>query len=362
MSSSKVILYAYPQSPFAAKLELVLTLKQIPYHYVEVERMPPRPALHLLNITYRRIPVLAIDSDLYLDTSLAVQALEERFPDSPSLSQSHWGLQTATAFHWSDRAIFQLAAGALPWTELPEVFVKDRSAYRGGQIDPQTMVAARPKVLSALRSHIRIQLVSSCRLQDLVEKQLASRSSEKTFLLGTDKPTYLDISLYFSLNWVSGMSSILLECWKLFGVLKAVRNTGFGTADSIFKPASGTSPDFPLTFAWMTLVKSAVKDATSTAPGKISLNPEDAVTSITSSPASKTITVDERDPLLVAKWFAIGDLVEITPNDVGKVPQKGKLVGLDKVKVSLEVQVEGGKGMCTVHAPRLGFDVKKINQ
>ncbi|SCZ96410.1 BZ3500_MvSof-1268-A1-R1_Chr8-2g10175 [Microbotryum saponariae] len=350
MSSSKVILYAYPQSPFAAKLELVLTLKQVPYHYVEVERMPPRPALHLLNITYRRIPVLAIDSDLYLDTSLAVQALEERFPDSPSLSQSHWGLQTATAFHWSDRAIFQLAAGALPWTELPEGFVKDRSAYRGGQIDPQTMVAARPKVLSALRSHI-----------DLVEKQLASRSSEKTFLLGTDKPTYLDISLYFSLNWVSGMSCILLECWKLFGVLNAARITGFGTADSIFKPASGTSPDFPLTFAWMTLIKSAVEDATSTAPGKKHLSPEDAVTSITSSPASKTITVDEWDPLLVAKWFAIGDLVEITPNDVGKVPQKGKLVGLDKVKVSLEVQAEGGKGTCTVHAPRLGFDVKKIN-
>ncbi|KDE03645.1 hypothetical protein MVLG_05895 [Microbotryum lychnidis-dioicae p1A1 Lamole] len=357
MSSSKVILYAYPQSPFAAKLELVLTLKQVPYHYVEVERMPPRPALHLLNITYRRIPVLAIDSDLYLDTSLAVQALEERFPDSPSLSQSHWGLQTATAFHWSDRAIFQLAAGALPWTELPEVFVKDRSAYRGGQIDPQTMVAARPKVLSALRSHIVFPTVLSCFRNNVIIRTAdstrlvlsfagpgreATRKSivGKDFLLGTDKPTYLDISLYFSLNWVSG----------------------FGTADSIFKPASGTSPDFPLTFAWMTLVKSAVKDATSTAPGKISLNPEDAVTSITSSPASKTITVDERDPLLVAKWFAIGDLVEITPNDVGKVPQKGKLVGLDKVKVSLEVQVEGGKGMCTVHAPRLGFDVKKINQ
>ncbi|SCV67284.1 BQ2448_5930 [Microbotryum intermedium] len=358
MSRPKVILYAYPQSPFAAKLELVLTLKQIPYHYVEVERMPPRPALQLLNITYRRIPVLAIDSDLYLDTSLAVQALEERFSDSPSLSQSHWALQTAAAFHWSDRAIFQLAAGALPWTELPEAFVKDRSAYRGGQIDPQMMVAARPKVLSALRSHlVRISpsryldkgmgvdgeaqiIVVLSRLQDLVEKQLASRSSEKTFLLGTKNPNYLDISLYFSLNWVSG----------------------FGTADSIFKPASGTSPDFPLTFAWMALVKSAVKEATSTAPGKKSLSPEEAATSITSSPASMTITVDEKDPLLVAKWFGIGDLVEITPNDVGKVPQKGKLVGLDKVKVSLEVKAKGGKGKCTVHAPRLGFDVKKVKE
>lgn len=64
----QVILYAYPESPFGQKLSLVLLFKQIPFSQVLVPRIPPRSALiDPLGITYRRIPVLAIGNDLYLE-------------------------------------------------------------------------------------------------------------------------------------------------------------------------------------------------------------------------------------------------------------------------------------------------------
>lgn len=60
------LVVADPESPFAQKLSLVLLFKQLPYSVCVVPRMPPRSALRLLGINYRRIPVLAIGSDVYL--------------------------------------------------------------------------------------------------------------------------------------------------------------------------------------------------------------------------------------------------------------------------------------------------------
>lgn len=113
-SKPAVLLWAYPSSPFAQKLQRVLELKGISYSYCTVTRMPPRPALQQLGITYRRIPVLAIGADVYFDTSLAVVALEEAFPEV-SLKGRSWPVQLAAGLFWSDRQIFTLAAALIPW-------------------------------------------------------------------------------------------------------------------------------------------------------------------------------------------------------------------------------------------------------
>lgn len=76
-------------------------------------------------------------------------------------------------------------------------------------------------------------------------------------------------------------------------------------------------------------------------------------------PEPSSTSVDEQEPLLVAGWLKIGDEVEVTPTDTGKVPQRGTLVGLNSERVSLDVQGEQGAKV-RVHAPRHGFDVKKI--
>ncbi|KAL8278052.1 hypothetical protein RQP46_009512 [Phenoliferia psychrophenolica] len=317
----QIILYAYPESPFGQKLIQVLVLKQLPYAHVLVPRMPPRSALaDSLGVTYRRIPVLAIGNDVFLDTSLAVLALERIFPANP-LSTASWGLQTASSFFWADRAVFRVAASLLPWDKMPDAFVKDRSSYMGNKIDTQAIIKNRPNAESAMRSHLAV-----------IEAQLSKLSSPSNFILNTSSPTYLDLTLSFTLNWVAS----------------------FRTAPHLFD-------SFPLVAAWLARLSSAVKAATASHPTKgvpNKMSAEDAAKIVHGSkPDQGECVADAGEPLLREKWLSLGAMVDVTPDDNGKVPQKGRLVGLNAEQAVLEVVGAGGK-TCRVHAPRMGFTVR----
>jgi hypothetical protein len=102
--------------------------------------MPPRPELSdVLGIKYRRVPVLSIGRDVYCDTSLISTELERRFPESQgfatlfparrgSSNSKDTGLIKAFVSSYTDRTLFSLAAMLLPWDQLPDAFIKDRSA------------------------------------------------------------------------------------------------------------------------------------------------------------------------------------------------------------------------------------------
>lgn len=91
---ARVVLFGYESSAFTWKARLALRLKQIPYTFVTVESMMPRPKLReAFNLTYRRIPVLAIGRDVYCDTALICDALDHYFP----ASEGYGSLFPATA-------------------------------------------------------------------------------------------------------------------------------------------------------------------------------------------------------------------------------------------------------------------------
>lgn len=305
----------------------MLLFKAIPYSLVRVERIPPRPALQQLGVTYRRIPVLAIGANLYFDTSLAIQALERLSPDR-TLSGDNWGLEQAAAFHWHDRAIFALAGALIPWDLMPAEFRKDRAKFggRGDDINPAQMKALQPATLSALSSHLA-----------LVETQLANRKNVGGgFLTGTKDVTYLDLSLFFVLNWIAG----------------------FPAAASVF-PKKGTQP-FPRVQEWLGVMRDAVKAKEQTTQGQATpLSAEEAAKQIRAAfkDGACGVKADDAEPLLVAKYLALGEQVKVTPTDSGKVAQVGKLVALDAAESVIRVDSEGGS--CFVHAPRLGFEVTK---
>lgn len=80
MTDRRVILYGYRQSPFFRKTQMLLAHYGVPYDIVKTDMMPPRPMLSDdLSITYRRIPVLALDGELFIDTSSIARKLEEEF-------------------------------------------------------------------------------------------------------------------------------------------------------------------------------------------------------------------------------------------------------------------------------------------
>lgn len=77
-----VVLFGYDSSTFTLKARLALRLKQIPYTFVPVPTIMPRPLLRdNFHLTYRKIPVLAIGREIYCDTSLVIEALEHFFPE-----------------------------------------------------------------------------------------------------------------------------------------------------------------------------------------------------------------------------------------------------------------------------------------
>lgn len=78
-----VALFGYDTSTFTLKVRLALRLKQIPYTFVPVPTMMPRPVLRdNFHLTYRKIPVLAIGREIYCDSSIILEALEHFFPES----------------------------------------------------------------------------------------------------------------------------------------------------------------------------------------------------------------------------------------------------------------------------------------
>ena len=64
------------------------------------------------------------------------------------------------------------------------------------------------------------------------------------------------------------------------------------------------------------------------------------------------------EPLLVAGWFKLGDIVDVTPDDTGRVPQRGSLVSINSQRIVLRVVGESGSSVLC-HFPRLGFGIGK---
>ncbi|KAL8276418.1 hypothetical protein RQP46_011170 [Phenoliferia psychrophenolica] len=294
-----IIIYAYSGSPFARKLIDVLVMKQLAFSQVTVDPMPPRPEFsESLGITYRRIPVLAIGNDIYLDTSLAVLALERIFPER-SLSSVGRGIQTAASMFWADRIFFKAATGLLPWNQMPETFKQDRADLVGvGKIDTDAIVKQVPASESSVRSHLA-----------LIEMQLASRTSASHFFLDTPTPSYIDLSLSFTIVWIQSLP----------------------TAPAIIN-------SFPLVTGWLIHLRSVLAAAkrshpTNGIPKILSAAEAAGIIHSAKPAANQLLQEDDSEPLVREGWLKIGDEVEVAPDDYGRRPaQVGTLLSLTPIQ------------------------------
>ena len=73
-----LILHHYPQSPVAEKVRVVLGIKNVAWHSVQIPRLPPKPDLMPLTGGYRRTPVLQVGADVYCDSQCIIRELERR--------------------------------------------------------------------------------------------------------------------------------------------------------------------------------------------------------------------------------------------------------------------------------------------
>ncbi len=305
---SDLILHHFDLSPFAEKVRLMLGLKQLSWRSVEIPMVMPKPDLIALTGGYRKTPVLQIGADVYCDTRRIARELERRFP-SPSLFPQGGGPLVEALSAWSDRVFFDPGAGLAMGTNqalIPAPVLEDRKAFFNF-MDFANLEADLPH----LYSQVAVSL-------DLVDRQL---ESGRDFLSG-DAPGLIDIQAYFPLWMLRGnvarTPELVAGRARLLAWEQRMQRVGHGDR----RPCTSAE------------ALAIAQQATSTSES----------------------AVDPKDPL----GLAAEDRVTVTPDDYGRVPVDGALVGLSTQDVSIR-RHDDRAGTVVVHFPRGGYRIDRVN-
>ncbi|WP_353238755.1 glutathione S-transferase family protein [Limnohabitans sp.] len=309
---SDLILHHYPTSPFAEKVRLILGHKQLDWKSVFIPMVMPKPELTALTGGYRKTPVLQIGADIYCDTSLIGDVLEQLKPAPTLYPEALEGAARIVA-QWADSALFtasmaynfqpvgvaQVFAGAP--AEAVQAFVADRTAMRSGAARMASTDAA-----ATYKSYLR---------------RIANMLQGQDFLLG-HQPCLADFATYHPL-WFT-----LDRTPALAGILDAT----------------------PEVKTWMTRIKAI-------GHGKSSKCSADEALQLArnSRPASLQGEVFQDE-----HGIALGSQVLIAADNFGLEPTPGELVSATRTRYTLR-RTGDRSGTVHVHFPRVGFTLKKVS-
>ena len=300
-----IILHHYAMSPFAEKVRIGLGLKQAAWKSVDIPNVMPKPDLMPLTGGYRKTPVMQVGADIYCDTQLIMLELERRLPSPPFLPKGREGEARAITM-WIDRSIFSPAVGVVMSQKADmfgEAFKKDRSEFSGRSFDPERLRAALPIV--------RDQTYA---LLTLAEAMLADG---RKFVLGSE-PGLADCALYNPVWFIQerlGRTASPLD--RLPGIV-----------------------------AWSERMKALGEGK------RTDIKAVDALEIAKVAKPAPT-SVDASDP----SGLKAGQKLSVTPDDTGKVPVTGTLVGLTVDRISI-ARNDPRVGDVVVHFPRAGFIVQ----
>jgi glutathione S-transferase len=284
----------------------------------------PRPDLAAIDVQYRRIPIMAIGKDIYIDSRLIVDKLQALYPDKSSATVTAEQSGYRKLFeHYSDSALFNNAVKLMPyWSSNSMVqnkaFLDDRQKLMGGRrMTAERMQAGRPEGLQNMRQ--AFELMENTFLAD-----------GRQWILGTGKPTVADIDAVWPFEWLvvdRGMKGALPE--DQFG-----------------------DKNFPKTYSWIQRFMGEVKAAKERASQPKRLDGITMSTQVLNSTSStESLSFDNNESLDVKA----GDEVEVYPSDYGQAHKdRGTLIGL----TTSEVVIRNSKGL-HLHFPRWNFRITK---
>ncbi|KAI9714241.1 MAG: hypothetical protein M1828_001172 [Chrysothrix sp. TS-e1954] len=368
-----VILFGYNSSPFTNKVRLALRLKQIPYDYVPVPSMMPRPVLRdTFGITYRKIPILAIGRDVYCDTSVIIEALEGLFPGTRSLYPDAVGCEgqrlrvlcRGFASYWTDRPLFRVATGLIPSSVWRTRFGTDRAGLIGHRLDPDKLDRKVSENLLALDTQLSI-------LMPLFRGVRDGDADNARWIFNTPYPTLADLSLYYQLSWLRSIS-------KGVGIENL---TGGGTPDTRAEGADAVfnSERFPEMYDWFTRLEQWMESQPDVEERlrQDDLTWTDRLQSLEWSgdfaAAEKSLLVTPQAAKLKDLeskcGLVVGEEVTVAPDDTGREdPTYGTMLSLSPEEVViLPKRLRDKKSRETdatvavrVHFPRAGFVVRPL--
>lgn len=296
----------------------------------------PRPDVSKLGIKYRRIPLMSIGRDVYLDTRLILQKLESYPASAPRLGAAENTDQRAIERLLEvlsvDGGVFAWAGSLLP-RELPIMkdpnFLKDRADFMNGKaMLGQKSPVARPEALNGIRN-----------VFELLETTLLADGRD--WVLKTEGPSLADIEAVWPLHWLNGLPGAL-------------------------PPDQISKTQFPKVFAWIERFDKTV-NAAKQKLGKVpTVSGEEAAQTIVSSSyfEGSATEVVQSEPLVKALGVKRGDNVVVFPLDTGSSHKdSGVLLKLDGKEVVFETKTDlQGSPVIRVHAPRHGFRIVRDDQ
>ncbi|KAM0721388.1 hypothetical protein Q7P37_002312 [Cladosporium fusiforme] len=299
--SPHLTLFGYSASPYAQKIHLLLTAAGIPYTLLNQPPVLPRPDLEAVGITYRRIPLLAVDRDVYADSSAIIDVILHQLGGKDKITTS----KADKAYEVWGNDTFKAIMPLLPEQALTPGFVKDRETIFPLLAKPQLLKAMLPTALADLKSRLAH-----------VEDVLLADSP----FVGGQKLSVADIHVIWALRWVL----------QDLGAAKR-----FSGLDKQAYPK-----------VWQ-LIASLPK------PNGEKVDKETAISAIRDAELfSKNVSVAKDDPLKIAQGADV--TVESADTKPGAHPQAGKLAGTSahEIMLALESGVQ-------LHFPRSGYLVRE---
>lgn len=343
-------------SPFTNKVRLALRIKRIPFSYIQVPSMMPRPLLlSTFGLTYRKIPVLAIGRDIYCDTSLIIEALEHYFPSPsygtiypPHTNAPSWNyrpLARGFASFWTDKPLFRSTTGLIPASVWESQFGTDRAQLIGHKLDPEKLKAKVPQNLAVFDMHL-----------SLLEPLFAGGDGKWVF--PTDTPSLADLSLYYQVRWGVDIAAGR-GIYNLTG-------GGTGDTDTDVTRSVWNAERYPGLWRWfhafekynqglqdLETVVGQGDEAWKGELEKASFWDEESV--LVPAAAEPHTLLDEQ------RGLKPGVIVSVAPDDTGRGdPTVGRLVKIGVEEIVIEPEMEG-EIRVRIHFPRLGFVVKVLD-
>ncbi len=306
-----LILHHYPQSPFSEKIRLVLGFKGLAWKSVIVPAIMPKPDVVALTGGYRKTPFLQIGADIYCDSALICEVLEELQPAPTLYPAAHAGLAQSLA-QWADGTLFWAAmaynlqpkgaaalfAGAPP--EAVQAFGADRAAMTTG------MVRLRPADATvAYQTYLQ---------------RLEGQLTGQNFLLGS-APCVADFAAYHPLWFTRRCVPVLA------GILDAT----------------------PAVLAWMDRMA---------AFGHGTMEKYSATESIAACACSTGATAHFDHNFVDLHGIPLGKPVTIAAESFGAETTAGELVAATASRYTLR-RTDARAGTVHVHFPRVGYVLRK---
>jgi glutathione S-transferase len=303
MTAASIILHHFEASPFSEKVRVVFGIKNIEWTSALISRIMPRPDLMPMTGGYRRTPVMQIGADIYCDTQCILRELERRFPEPTLFPLGYEGLGSGTAM-WTDRPFFQSAVNLIFGSladRVPADFIEDREKLRGAKFDVAAMKSVIPQMRDQLRAHV-----------SWIEAQLAGDRD----WMAAAHASLCDINAYMNIWYVRG----------------SLPNAGAMLAE------------FPRTQAWEARIRAIGHGRRS------EISTAAALEIATHAKPQTAEMADPGDP----NGRKPGDLVEVVPDDYGKIKVKGEIVALSPQHIAIR-RHDPHAGEIVVHFPRVGF-------